>query len=140
MLRIKGAILFAMMLSAQAQGAPKAPKPFDSAYTMARFALAGKKSTLGSFFSLKVDCSPMDWNEVKIVKPPKNGEAKLVDGTTFPGYTAPNPRTKCNEKSVNASMLEYTPAQGYAGPDSIQLESIDSGGSRARYTINITVK
>src|SRR5215467_11469644 len=133
MLRITSALLFAMMLSAQAQSAPKAPNVFDNTYTMARFAVAGKKSTLAGFFSLKLDCSPLDWNEVKIVKPPKNGEAKLVDGTTFPAYTAPNPRTKCNEKSVNARMLEYTPAQGYAGPDSIQLEAIDSGGSRSRY-------
>jgi hypothetical protein len=48
---------------------------------------------------------------------------------TIPTYTAPNPRTKCNDKSVNAKGLQYTPTK--AGPDEIEVEFIDSGGFRS---------
>jgi hypothetical protein len=138
-----------MTASAALLGAPahsqqidttQTPNAFIREFTSARYAIAGKKTTFASFFSLKPDCAPMDWVNVQVIKPPENGEAKLVDGTTMPSYAAPNPRVKCNEKSVEATMLEYIPGERYAGPDSIQVELIDSAGARFLYTYNITVK
>jgi hypothetical protein len=87
-------------------------------FTSQRYAIAGKISVLNYFFSLKPDCSPMDWYELTITRPPENGEAKLIDGNTVPNYTAPNPRTKCNDKSVKARGLQYTPTK--AGTRAVQ--------------------
>jgi len=116
------------------------PNAFIREFTSQRYAIAGKKSTLSAFYSLKPDCAPVDWVEVKITKSPENGEAKLVDGNTRANYTAPNPRVKCNDKSTKARVLEYIPTKGYAGPDAIEVELIDSTGARVLYTFNITVK
>jgi hypothetical protein len=80
----------------------------------------------------------MDWIEVTITKPPENGEARLIDMNTIPYYTAPNPRTKCNDKSVKAQGLQYAPTK--AGPDEIEVEFIDSGGSRSVTKFVITVE
>ena len=116
------AALFVPALS-YAQQADPAQDPYNHEYKSHRFALAGKKSNFGGFYSLKPDCSLVDWVQVWITKSPENGEAKLVDGTTTPNYTAPNPRVKCNDKAIKASTLEYTPTKGYAGPDSMRLNS-----------------
>jgi hypothetical protein len=111
---------------------------FNREFTTQRFAIAGRISTLNYFYSLKPDCAPMDRYEITITKPPENVEAKLIDVNTIPNYTAPNPRVKCNDKSVKARGLEYTPAK--AGTDEIEVEGIDSGGSCVTYKFNITVK
>jgi hypothetical protein len=133
-------ILTAGVSNAQQVDVTQNPNAFNREFTTQRFAIGGKKSVLGNFYSLKPDCAPMDWIQVKIVKTPENGDAKLVDANTLPNYTAPNPRVKCNDRSVKSHALEYTPAKGYVGADSIELELIDSAGARVTYTYNITVK
>jgi hypothetical protein len=57
---------------------------------------------------------------------------------TVPNYTAPNPRVKCNDKTVKARGLQYTPTK--AGADEIEVEFIDSTGSRTVTKFIITVK
>jgi hypothetical protein len=146
---ILAAVLLATTAYAQEPEAPQTPDmpaPTTTATTgqvnfvTQRFAVAGKKSNLGSFFSLKLDCTPVDWVDVRVTKAPDNGEAKMVEGNTFPNYTAPNPRVKCNEKSIKGHLLEYTPHKGYAGADRVEVEMISSEGTRALYTIKISVK
>jgi hypothetical protein len=112
------------------------PNAFNREFTA--FAVVGRSSTIGTFFSLKPDCAPMDWIELTITKRPENGELRLIDMNTIPNYTAPNPRTKCNDKSVKARGLQYIPAK--AGPDEIEVEFIDSGGSHLITRFVITVK
>jgi len=77
--------------------------------------------------------------ELRLVKPPENGEAKVVETTTQVLYTAPNPRTKCNGKTTKAKALEYIPTKGYVGPDRIEVEMINDSGQRSTYIYNITV-
>jgi hypothetical protein len=73
-----------------------------------------------------------------ITKPPENGEAQVIDLNTIPAYTAPNPRAKCNDRSFKAKGVVYTPTK--AGSDEIEVEFIDSFGSRAVTKFVITVK
>jgi hypothetical protein len=135
-------VLTATIVQAHAQQPDQTQNPnaFDREYTSHKTTINGRKSLLNYFFSLKGDCAPTDWIEVKIIKAPENGEAKLIDGNAFPAYTAPNPRVKCNDRSVKAKGLEYVPTKGYAGDDQIIVEMIDNGGSHGTYTFNITVK
>jgi hypothetical protein len=108
--------------------------------TMQRYAVGGKKSTFTYYYSLKIDCSPSDWFDVKLTKSPQNGNAKLVEVMTQANYTAPNPRVKCNGRSITSLALEYTPKEGYTGGDSIEVEAITDNGLRNTFTYNITVK
>jgi hypothetical protein len=104
-----------------------------------RFAIGGKKSIFYSFYGLNLDCTSA-WTDLKISKPPENGEAQLKATTVVVSYSAPNPRVRCNGKSTKAMNLEYTPTKGYAGKDSIEVELINEGGQRILFTYDITVK
>jgi hypothetical protein len=116
------------------------PNAINRDITLERYAIGGKKSIFGYYYSLKMDCAPAAWMEVKLIKSPENGEAKLVEMMTQANYTSPNPRTKCNGKSTKSKALEYTPTKGYVGNDAIEVEMISDSGQRITYTYNITVK
>jgi hypothetical protein len=116
------------------------PNAFNRDYVMERYGIGGKKLTLGAYYALKLDCTPIGWQEANISKSPENGEAKLVEATTVINYSAPNPRVKCNGKSTKATVLEYIPKKGFIGNDSIEVETINEGGQRNTFTYNITVK
>jgi hypothetical protein len=133
------ALLFAAQ-SACAQDRTQDPNAINRDLTFERYAIGGKTSTLGSYYSLKLDCSASAWMEVKLVKVPENGEAKLVEEMTQIQYAFPNARVKCNGKSTKAKILEYTPTKGYVGNDAIEVETINDSGQRITYTYNITVK
>jgi hypothetical protein len=116
------------------------PNAINRDYIYQRYAIGGKKSAFGYYYALKLDCTPIGWQEVTLTKSPENGEAKLVEATTIINYNAPNPRVKCNGKSTKATVLQYTPNKGYTGSDSIEVEAINDVGQRNTYTYNITVK
>jgi len=116
------------------------PNAFNRDYVFQRYAIGGKKSVFGYYYGLKLDCTPIGWQEVTLSKSPENGEAKLVEGTTVINYNAPNPRVKCNGKSTKAALLQYIPNKGFIGNDSIEVEVINDVGQRNTFTYNITVK
>jgi hypothetical protein len=116
------------------------PNAFNRDYIYQRYAIGGKKSIFAQFYALKLDCTPVGWQEVTLSKSPENGEAKLTEIMTIINYNAPNPRVKCNGKSTKATALQYVPNKGYTGSDSIEVEAINDFGQRNTYTYNITVK
>ena len=116
------------------------PNAFNRDYVFQRYAIGGKKSVFGYYYGLKLDGTPIGWQEVTLSKSPENGEAKLVEGTTVINYNAPNPRVKCNGKSTKAALLQYIPNKGFIGNDSIEVEVINDVGQRNTFTYNITVK
>jgi hypothetical protein len=105
-----------------------------------RFAVSGKKTRLGYYYAVKLNCQPEDWNEVSISKQPEHGNATLRDGTTVMSYGKDNVRSSCNGKSIKAKMLEYVPSQDYKGADEIVVESINSAGQQIISTFKVTVK
>lgn len=119
---------------------PQDPDANNHDITMQRYAVGGKKSTFGRYYSLNIDCSPSAWFDIKIIKSPENGDSNLVETTTQANYTEPNPRVKCNGRSIKSTALEYTPKSGYTGSDSIDVELITEEGTRSKYTYNIIVK
>jgi hypothetical protein len=142
----------ALMLTASAAllvSTPGYPQQVDTAthpdavnreFPLQRDAIGGRKSVFANYYSLKRDCSPTEWRQVKITKSPENGDARLVDMNTLAHYIAPNPRVKCNGKSVKSTALEYTPAKGYSGGDAIEVEAINVFGQRSVFVYSITVK
>jgi len=116
------------------------PDAVNREFSLQRDAIGGKKSIFANYYSIKLDCSPTEWRQVKITKSPENGEARLVDMNTLAYYIAPNPRVKCNGNSVKSTALEYTPANGYSGGDAIEVEAINVFGQRSVFVYSITVK
>ena len=108
--------------------------------TFDRFAISGKKTRLGSFYAVKLNCQPEDWMEVSISQQPEHGKAALRDETTVMSYGKDNVRSSCNGKSIKAKLLEYVPSQDYKGADEIVVEAINSAGQRTVSTYKLTVK
>ena len=117
-----------------------AQNSFDLKYEYDQFALSGKQSRLGNYWFVRPDCSPSDWTDVSIIKPPSHGKAIVVDARTIVAFPRENPRSLCNGKLVVGRALEYTPDLGYKGAEEIVVELITSDGTRAIYTHRITVK
>ena len=108
--------------------------------TYDRFAISGKKTRLGQYYAVKLNCQPEDWNEVSISKQPEHGKATLRDETTVMSYGKANVRSSCNGKSIKSKTLEYVPLQDYKGADEIVVEAINSAGQQVINTYKMTVK
>lgn len=108
--------------------------------TYDRFAISGRKTRLGHYYAVKLNCQPEDWNEVSISKQPEHGKAMLRDETTVMAYGKNNARSSCNGKSIKAKALEYIPSQDYKGADEIVVEAINSAGQQVINTYKMTVK
>jgi hypothetical protein len=103
-------------------------------------AVAGRTSTLDSYYAVKLDCAPIEWVEVRIVEPPQNGKAVVSKGSVLMYYPDTNPRKSCNGKPVDGQRLMYTPNDNAQGDDRIVVEVINSSGQNLKYTYDITVK
>ena len=108
--------------------------------TYDRFAISGKKTRLGYYYAVKLNCQPEDWIAVSISKQPEHGKATLRDETTVMTYGKDNVRSSCNGKSIKSKTLEYVPSQDYKGADEIVVEAINSAGQQVINTYKMTVK
>jgi hypothetical protein len=109
-------------------------------YVSEKYSIAGKKSVFGDFYSVKLNCTPSDWQDVKISKAPLNGTAKIFDRTAVIQFAQSNPRSSCNGKTIKAKSLEYTPHYEFKGNDEIVVEAINDSGQMNTYTYKITVR
>src|ERR1700719_1436935 len=117
------------------------PNAGNQELALQRYAIGGRKSLLGTAYSLKMDCSPVDWQIVTVTKSPDHGELKVIENfDTFAFFNAPNPRAKCNGEKVKATALEYSPTKDYTGEDSTVVEIVTESGYRQLWKFTILVK
>jgi hypothetical protein len=69
--------------------------------TYDRFAISGKKTRLGYYYAVKLNCQPEDWVEVSISKQPEHGKATLRDETTVMSYGKDNVDRHAMENQSN---------------------------------------
>jgi hypothetical protein len=108
--------------------------------TEVKFTLAGKRSFIRDFYSVNLDCSPVDWTEVNIVEQPAHGTAGVASRETQMFYADPNPRKVCTGKAVKSRVVTYQPNADYAGEDGMVVETINSEGFASRIRFNIIVR
>jgi len=113
-------------------------QPLEKTYP--KTAVAGRTSQLDFYYAVKLDCSPLDWSDVRIVQQPENGKAEISKGAVLMYYSDENPRKSCNGKSTVAMRLMYTPNENARGDDRIVVEVIYSSGESRKFTYQITVK
>jgi hypothetical protein len=104
-----------------------------------RYAFAGKLLRLRPLYALNMDCSPFEGYQFAVIKAPEHGTAEVVPHTFFPTFAKDNPRSKCNEKQIDAQALVYQPNDNYEGRDSfVFLELSPSGyATEVTYTFNV---
>ena len=108
--------------------------------TFPKAAVAGRTSHLDSYYAVKLDCTPVDWTDVRIVQQPQNGKAAVSKGSVQMYYSDDNPRKSCNGKPVEAMRLMYTPNEDARGDDRIVVEVVYSSGESRGFTYELTVK
>jgi len=112
----------------------------NSEGSIERYAISGRKSIFGHYYSVKLNCTPAEWTEVTMIQEPAHGKAKLVDQMTTMQYAKNNPRSSCNGKSIKSKALEYTPDKDYKGSDQIIVELVNDGGQLLKFDYRVTVK
>ena len=112
----------------------------NSDSSIEKYTISGKKSSLGTYYSVKLNCAPSDWTEVSITQQPEHGVAKLIDQMVIIQFAKTNPRSSCNGKSIKGKVLEFTPNKDYKGADEITVELINDTGQLNKYNYKITVK
>jgi len=105
-----------------------------------KYAVSGRKSVLGQYYSVNLNCTPADWTEVTLIQESAHGKSKLIDKLATIQFPTTNARSSCNGKSIKAKALEYTPDKDYKGADEIVVELINDGGQLIKYNYKITVK
>ena len=107
--------------------------------TYHKTAVAGKESTFDFFYAVKLDCTPIDWMEVRIVQQPDMGKAEITKGTVLMQYSDANPRKTCNGKPTMGHLLVFTPSKKAQGDDKIVVEVVTSTGGSFRRVYDVTV-
>ncbi|MDB5597397.1 MAG: hypothetical protein JWM36_4358 [Hyphomicrobiales bacterium] len=106
-----------------------------------KYAVAGRVSSFRDFYTLRADCTPIDWVNVSIDEEPRNGRAAVVDRKVPVAPAEPQTLSRqCTGKLVDAKSLTYTPNEGYKGQDQIVVEVINSAGAHRTFTFNIVVR
>jgi dienelactone hydrolase len=101
---------------------------------------SGATSTLNFSFAVNQDCSPKSLAKVWIGEAPQHGVTNVEPKSDFPKYPAASPFAACNRIKTPGIAVEYTPATGYAGPDSLTFEEIDAEHAHRIFRIALTVR
>ena len=111
---------------------PGPPKIFEQS----RVAVADQRLRLAFLYDLNPDCSLVGVPTVRILEPPKSGQATVEKDTGFPSFSANNIRSKCNGDRIDGAAISYPPNAGYGlhGPRSPRKSSIPTD-LRANATI-----
>jgi dienelactone hydrolase len=102
--------------------------------------LGGKTTTLDMSFAVNPDCSSRGLPKLWITQSPVHGSARVATRDDHPRFAPGSPYAKCNASSVQVAVVDYTPANGFAGADVLGFEEIDLDHRDRVFLIAITVK
>jgi dienelactone hydrolase len=104
-----------------------------------RAVMRDSSTSLGTFLSIKPDCSLRGLPQVAIAEKPSHGTAYVAAREQYPAFPANSPYAACNATRVRAVGVTYTPAPGYAGDDVLTIEETDADGRRHLFRITLNV-
>ncbi|QND53231.1 hypothetical protein HB779_16015 [Phyllobacterium sp. 628] len=102
---------------------------------------AGTTKTLSGFYSVNDDCSTPTVPTMKVTSGPSHGTVSFSRGTGHSAFTEGERRRKCNSRTIAKIFVNYTPAPGFTGKDSVSVSSKTSGSdffSYISFDINVT--
>ena len=134
-------------LAIDAPAAPAAPKAkvqvaaLDAtSKEVRRSAFNGNEVGLTVFYSVNPDCSSGPLVDVRIVKPPANGEITFQEMAARVEYPKEHFRAHCNGQTVNAVKALYTSHENFVGIDRMQIEVAYKTGYVRRYSVIMDVR
>jgi transglutaminase-like putative cysteine protease len=112
-----------------------APEPRE----IRRTAIAAQRTRIGFLHEVERDCAPIRFAEIRIVEPPRGGEAEIEPWTDHPGYARDSLRHACNQQPTEGAALLYRSRADHRGGDAVMVELVypDGRARRLRYVIDI---
>jgi hypothetical protein len=109
---------------AQENAAPAVPQTTHSL----KFVHPGIATTLVVTEQANLDCTTDGPAEISVVSPPKFGVINIVRQSRYPNFPASNPRRKCNDIELPASVAYYmTKEPGFTRDNVIIREAFSNG-------------
>jgi hypothetical protein len=135
-------ILAALLaLAASPAGAQEElPPPTLQKMQFERVVPSGKTQRVGGFHSLYPDCSDFGFADLRVIKKPEHGTAKIEKTSLFPDYPKSNERHVCNGKKAPAAAIIYKSAARYVGEDTFVVLIFIHGGIAREITYIIDVR
>lgn len=97
--------------------------------------------TVYSAYQVADDCVMYDLPPtVKVVTPPRNGVATIVQVRDYPAYPKANHLYKCNTKLIPMTAVKYQPNPGFTGSDELALQTNFNGALNPPDRTAITVE
>jgi dienelactone hydrolase len=101
---------------------------------------AGTTTTLNFAYGVNPDCSSRGLPKIRVVQAPEHGTATVASREDFPRFPANHPDAACNQRRVAGTAVDYTPAAGFTGADSLAFEEISLDHRDTVFRIAITVR
>jgi dienelactone hydrolase len=101
---------------------------------------AGVMTVLSAAISVHPDCTSRGMASVRIIQPPKYGTAVVTEGEAKPNFPQGSPFAVCNADKVPATEVDYTPARGFTGADSVSFEEVNVNNKHLAFSIDLIVK
>jgi hypothetical protein len=105
-----------------------------------RSALAGQTINIENFYNLNESCRSIGVPSLRVAGQPMGGRVYARSESTNPSYVRSNPRFRCNARRVPSLGVYYTPAPGFVGRDTMDIEVYWTDGDVWRYKVNIDVR
>jgi hypothetical protein len=90
--------------------------------------------------SMNPDCSIIGTVVVRILKPPKNGQLRVEEGSVYPNFPPENVRSKCNATAVTGVRISYEAPANFKGRETAEIEAIYPTGSYQKVRFVLIVK
>jgi hypothetical protein len=106
---------------------------------LTRVAAGELRARLDFLTSIEPDCSSIGQTTVRVVAQPQHGMLAVENGQGFTSFPKDNPRSECNTRRSDGTLVFYQPNSDYSGADSITLYVIfPSGNAQTRhYSIDV---
>ena len=109
------------------------------ARTVARKVAMNVATALGTFFQVNPDCSSRGLSKLIVLAPPGHGSVDIHPQDAHPNFPAGSPFAVCNAGMVPGIGIDYTPAHGFQGADSLMFEEVSPTGRRQTVRLNLSV-
>jgi len=93
---------------------------------------------LSHFAQINLDCSSRGRIEIRVISGPSSGTIRTVHRADYEHFTGDYER--CNTVKVAGESVYYTPAKGFTGSDSVEIDIFLTTGVEKTDSFTITVK
>ncbi|MDB5978793.1 MAG: hypothetical protein JWR07_5553 [Nevskia sp.] len=108
--------------------------------TLQRVALSGSPQRLGFYYMVNPDCTSAGVPKVLVDQQPAHGSVTLSQVQDYSAFPSNNQRYGCNRQKNPGTVVSYTPAPGYTGPDQVSVTAIFRDGNPKVVSYDISVR